>query len=85
MGDALAGAIHAPTFNVPASVAASRYAAQPVAPAVAINYDRLAHAMANVQMQVQANLKIGNKHIAMANIEGRRELRLPSYDQLRRR
>ena len=75
MGDAALTGYGSPAFSVPPSAEVARYAAQPAGTAVVIDYDRLAQAMANVQ--VQANVRIGNKDVAQANTAGRKELRLP--------
>jgi TP901 family phage tail tape measure protein len=64
------------TFSVPPSREVARYAAQPAGASLAIDYKQLAQAMA--QVQVQANVKIGSKDIAQANVAGRKELRLPN-------
>lgn len=68
-----------PAISIPQSAEVARYAAQPTAHNGRNFTDgdmvALAQAMSNVQ--VQANLRIGNKEIAQANMAGRTELRLP--------
>ena len=72
--DAMAGLYAAPAFSIPPSAEVARYAAQPAAQAVQIDYDKLAAAMSNVQLTSPAVsvdrttaariVQVGNQQVA---------------------